>query len=47
VGLTASYGGTGGWRVEAQEMAEWEGEWYLRVTSICVFDEPDIVPAAQ
>ncbi|CAA9421268.1 MAG: hypothetical protein AVDCRST_MAG01-01-2292 [uncultured Rubrobacteraceae bacterium] len=47
VGLTASYGGTGGWRVEAQEMAEWEGEWYLRVTPICVFDEPDIVPAAQ
>lgn len=47
VGLTASHGGTGGWRVEAQEMVEWEGEWYLTVRPICVFDEPDIVHAEE
>ena len=42
VGLTASGGGYGGWRAEAQEMVPWEGEWYLTVDPICVFAEPEV-----
>ncbi|HET7273168.1 MAG TPA: hypothetical protein VFI90_19030 [Rubrobacter sp.] len=43
VALTVSGGaGTSGWRAEAQEMAPFEGDWYLLVDPLCVPSQAEI-----